>query len=130
MELRFPAIGLDERVYDFGCRGGVLPDLVERWGCAGANNTYLLGHAWGVFAPLLDAFARGTLRVGETAWLTVYGQTRAYTVAWIRLVPDSYVWDGLGGQDWAWNATARPSLTLQTCWVATSDHRIIVRLTS
>ena len=33
---------------------------VYRWGCAGTNNVYLMGHAWGV-SPLHDAYVCGRL---------------------------------------------------------------------
>lgn len=107
-----------------------MPNLVEEWTCSGSNNAYLLGHAWGVFKPLHDAYGAGRLRIGQVAYFTSAGVTRAYKVAWIRVVPDSYVWNGQAGGDWAWNVTAGPSLTLQTCWGPTSHERIIVRLTS
>ena len=32
------------------------------------NNLYLLGHAWGVFAPIHDGYHSGALKVGLTAW--------------------------------------------------------------
>jgi len=125
---RFPAIDLNRPVYRWGCRGGSLPNLVVRWDCAGANNTYLLGHAWGVFAPLHDARQAGSLRIGQHADLTdSTGHTRRYELAWFRIVPRTYYWHGLPGDRWAWNATSRPAITLQTCWGATSAYRLIVR---
>lgn len=125
---RFPAIDLARPVYRWGCRGGTLPNLLVRWGCAGAGNTYLLGHAWGVFAPLHDAREDGRLRIGQHAYLTDWaGRTRRYELAWIRIVPRTYYWHGLPGDRWAWNATSRPAITLQTCWGATSAYRLIVR---
>jgi Sortase domain len=125
---RFPAIGLSRAVYRWGCRGGTLPNLVVRWDCAGRNNTYLLGHAWGVFAPLADARRHGRLRTGQAAYLTdTAGNSRRYELSWIRIVPSTYVWHGYSGDRWAWNATYRRAITLQTCWGANSAYRLIVR---
>jgi hypothetical protein len=127
--LSFPvANGLDRSVYDWGCRGGTVPNLVLRWGCAGRNNLYLLGHASGVFNGVVDAWRDGRLTAGRLASLTRNGVKRTYKVAWVRLVPASYVWKGLTGDKWAWNATSTPAITLQTCWGATSQYRLIVRL--
>ena len=126
--LRFPAIDLARPVYRWGCRGGTLPNLVVRWDCAGTNNTYLLGHAWGVFWPLYDARRDGRLRVGQHLSLAdSTGQTRRYELAWFRIVPATYVWHGRSGDEWAWNATSRRAVTLQTCWGANSAYRLIVR---
>ena len=130
LQFLYPAAGVVQTVHQFGCNGGVLPNLVERWSCAGKNNNYLLGHAWGVFKPLHDAYAAGKLRVGQVAWFRIGERTRAYAVTWIRVVPKTYVWHGLPGSAWAWNATARPSITLQTCWGTSSNYRVIIRLTS
>src|SRR5262245_30545474 len=83
----FPAAyGLRHRVYDWGCRGGTVPNLVFRWNCAGKGNLYLLGHASGVFNGLLDAYHAGRLRVGQLAYYTRQGVTSVYKVAWVRLV--------------------------------------------
>jgi hypothetical protein len=125
----FPAAnGLDKRVYDWGCRGGRIPDLVLRWDCAGARNTYLLGHAASVFNPVADAYRSGRLKPGKAATWTRDGVARTYRVTWIRIVDQDYVWKGRTGDQWAWNATSRPSITLQTCWGAGGDRRLIVRL--
>lgn len=125
---RFPAIGLSRAVYRWGCRGGTLPDLVVRWDCAGRNNTYLLGHAWGVFRSLHDARRDGRLRVGQAAYLVdTEGRSRRYELAWAKIVPATYVWHGYPGEVWAWNATSRRAVTLQTCWGAGSAYRLIVR---
>jgi len=127
--LVYPAIDLALPAYRWGCRGGTLPDLAVRWDCAGQNNTYLLGHAWGVFLPLYQARLAGRLQVGQHAtYSDTSGQTTRYEVAWIRIVPRTYIWRGLTGDRWAWNATRRQALTLQTCWGATSAYRLIVRL--
>jgi Sortase domain len=126
----FPvANGLVKSVYDWGCRGGTVPNLVLRWDCAGKNNMYLLGHASSVFNPVLDAWRDGRLKGGKLAyWKRSGGVTQTYKVAWVRLVPKSYIWNGLTGDKWAWNATTRKTITLQTCWGTASAYRLIVRL--
>ena len=125
----FPvANGLEKRVYDWGCRGGTIPDLVLRWGCAGRNNLYLLGHAASVFNPVGGAYREGRLEAGRLATWTHDGVTQTYKVAWARLVPRSYVWNGMTGDEWAWNETVRPAISLQTCWGSSSAYRLIVRL--
>jgi sortase (surface protein transpeptidase) len=125
--LSIPALGIAARVDNWGCRGGVLPNRIERWGCAGAGNTYLMGHAYGVFGRLNTAYSSGRLRAGMTARLTTRSGTRTYRLAWVRVVPASYVWHGLAGERWAWNSTSTPSLTLQTCRGAGDRYRLIVR---
>jgi hypothetical protein len=125
---RFPAISLSRAVYRWGCRGGTLPNLVVRWDCAGTNNTYLLGHAWGVFDPLYDARRDGRLRAGQVAYfIDTAGNSRRFELAWFKIVPSTYVWHGYPGDEWAWNATSRRAITLQTCWGASSAYRLIVR---
>ena len=125
----FPvANGLQKKVFDWGCRGGTIPSLVLRWGCAGNRNRYLLGHASSVFNPVVDAYRDGRLKAGKLAYWTRNGITRTYKVAWVRLVSKTYVWKGRTGDKWAWNATRRAAITLQTCWGAGSDYRLIVRM--
>jgi hypothetical protein len=120
--------GLTEKVYDWGCRGGRIPDIVLRWDCAGSRNTYLLGHAASVFDPVADAYRSGRLKAGKLATWTRDGVTRTFKVRWVRLVRQDYVWKGRTGDEWAWNATNQESITLQTCWGADSDRRLIVRM--
>lgn len=125
--LSIPGIGLSGSVDNWGCRGGTLPNRIERWGCAGAGNTYLMGHAFGVFRGLVSAYSAGRLRVGLVATVTTRSGSRTYRLAWARIVPASYYYRGMSGDQWAWNATGTPSLTLQTCWGASSSYRLIVR---
>ncbi|MEO5964061.1 MAG: hypothetical protein ABIR11_01255 [Candidatus Limnocylindrales bacterium] len=56
-----------------------------------------------------------------------YGTVTKYRLSWVRLVPKTYLWNGLTGEQWAWNATLRKALTLQTCWGSTNLYRIITR---
>ena len=124
----FPAAGISSlRVSYWDCaRVDNLPNAVYRWGCAGSNNTYLLGHAYGVFKPLNAAYHSGALRVGAIAYYAGSdGTTRAYRVTTIRRELIAREWD------WRpWAAAAQPvrSLTLMTCDDAKSEYRILVRL--
>ena len=124
--LWIPALGLSRSISDWGCRGGTIPNRVESWGCAGTNNLYLLGHAWGVFAPIHDGYHSGALRPGLTAWFAdKSGDVHRYEVSWVRHVAlDDYA----SWSTWAIAASSRPVITLQTCDGATSAYRILVRL--
>ena len=86
-----------------------------------------MGHAYGVFSRLNSAYAAGRLRTGLQATVTTRSGSRTYRLAWVRLVPATYYYRGMSGDQWAWNGTATPSLTLQTCWGAGDRYRIIVR---
>jgi hypothetical protein len=124
--LWIPALGLSRAISDWGCRGGAIPDRVEYWGCAGTNNLYLLGHAYGAFAAIHDGYHSGALRVGLTAYFAdKAGRTHRYRISEIRHVANSAYgsWSG-----WAVGATSGPVITLQTCDGATSAYRILVRL--
>ncbi len=136
--LRFPGLGASGRetlsgtIYNWGCRGGTIGESIYRWGCAGRNNRYLMGHAYASFEPLHDfVAARGVgagtrALVGKPVYLrTGTGAVLRYRVAWAR-VASVGSW-GATGDAWAWNATADPSLTFQTCYGARSQYRIIVR---
>jgi hypothetical protein len=124
--LWIPALGLSRAISDWGCRGGAIPDRVEYWGCAGRNNLYLLGHAYGAFAAIHDGYHSGALLVGLTAYFAdKAGRTHRYRISEIRHVANSAYgsWSG-----WAVGATSGPVITLQTCDGATSAYRILVRL--
>ncbi len=92
-----------------------------RWGCGGRNNTYLLGHAWGVFKALHDAYLNGSLRVGMVAYYADgYGRITRYRVtAWQVVLPTDASWA---------SATRHKTMTLQTCMGADSKYRLDVRL--
>jgi hypothetical protein len=119
-----PSLGIRRSVAWFPCGRSREPDnAVYRWGCAGANNVYLLGHAWGVFEPLHDAYVRGQLRRGMKAWYAdANGRVRTYAVRWWKLVRPTTA------ASWAWASLATPSMTLQTCIGARSQYRLMVRL--
>jgi Sortase domain len=119
-----PSLGVNRSVSAFACTRTRPPDnYVYRWGCAGTNNVYLLGHASGVFQPLHDAYLNGRLKVGMRVWYADGGgAVHQYAVRWWRLTPPTT--DG----SWAWAAQGVPSMTLQTCIGANSQYRLIVRL--
>ncbi len=119
-----PALGIDRSVAGFACSSSFYPgDRVYRWGCAGARNVYLFGHAHSVFKPLHDAYVRGRLAKDmRVIYADGDGRTGTYAVSWWKVTtPD----DGV----WAYAAQSTPSLTLQTCVGAQSQFRLIVRLT-
>jgi hypothetical protein len=96
---------------------------VYRWGCAGRNNIYLLGHAYSVFKPLHDAYVSGRLRKGLTvAYADGNGSVRTYAIAWWKITRPT------GAASWAWAALSKPSMTLQTCVGRNSEYRLMVRL--
>lgn len=118
-----PALGIDRSVAAYACSSAFYPgDRVYRWGCAGARNVYLFGHAHSVFQPLHDAYVRGRLAKGmRVVYADGDGRIATYAVTWWRVTtPD----DGA----WAYAAQSSPSLTLQTCVGADSQFRLIVRL--
>jgi hypothetical protein len=120
----FPAIGLSRAVYSYSCgRKSALANLVYRWGCGGTNNTYLMGHAWGVFKPLHDAYVNGRLRAGMKAYYADgNGRTHTFVVKWWKLTRPTTA------AKWAWASQSVPSMTLQTCVGANSEYRVMVRL--
>jgi sortase (surface protein transpeptidase) len=118
-----PALGIDRSVTGYACSSSAYPgDRVYRWGCAGANNVYLFGHAHSVFKPLHDAYVRGRLSKGmRVHYADGRGRVATYAVSWWKVTtPDRGAW--------AYAAQSAPSLTLQTCVGAKSQYRLIVRL--
>lgn len=116
----FPKLGISRPVYSFPCTRTREPDnYVYRWGCAGRNNVYLLGHAWGVFKPLHDAYLSGRLRVGMIAvYADGNGHVRQYRVTTWRVVKPT-------DSEWAIASQPVASMTLQTC---VGLNRLNVRL--
>ena len=124
--LWIPGLGLSRGISDWGCNGGLIPNRVEYWGCAGKNNLYLLGHAWGVFAPIHDGYHSGALHVGLTAYYADKGGTvRKYRISQIRHVANK---DYATWSQWAMASSSSQIITLQTCDGSTSGYRILVRL--
>lgn len=119
-----PSLGIDRSVESFPCDRTRPPDnFVYRWGCAGRNNVYLLGHAYSVFEPLHDAYVGGRLRTGMIVdYADASGRVRRYAVAWWKVVRPT------GAASWAWAPQPVPSMTLQTCVGAHSEYRLMVRL--
>ena len=120
-----PSLGINRGIQSFPCARSRPPDAgVYRWGCAGANNVYLLSHAWSTFKPLHDAYVRGTLRKGMRVWYADGGgRVRAYRVIWWKVTAPT------AAASWAWAPLASPGMTLQTCVGANSEYRLMVRLT-
>lgn len=120
----FPALGINHSVVSYACNASYALSYtaVYRWGCAGANNVYLLAHAGGPFRPLYDAYNAGRLSVGM---LVVYadggGTIHYYKLQWWKTTPPD------GDVYWAYAPQPVPSLTLQTCVGADSSLRLVAR---
>jgi len=118
-----PSLGMSDKVYWFSCTRSREPDnLIYRWGCAGTNNVYILGHAYGVMKPLHDLYVRGGLRKGLVA---IYADS-AGKVHWFKVVS----WRVVDPSEAAWAIADQPvpSMTLQTCVGKYSQYRLNVRL--
>jgi hypothetical protein len=118
-----PSLGISQQVYSYACGRTTNPaNLIYRWGCAGANNVYLLGHAYGVMKPLHDAYESGRLHVGMIAiYADANGRIRSYRVTSWQVVRPTVV-------AWATASQPVPSMTLQTCVGSRSQYRLDVRL--
>jgi hypothetical protein len=119
-----PSLGISRSIRWFPCDRQRPPDnYMYRWGCSGANNVYLMGHAYSVMKPLHDAYVSGRLRKGTKAWYAdANGRVRVYAVRWWKVTlptPEA---------SWAWAAQETPSMTLQTCVGKDSKYRLMVRL--
>jgi hypothetical protein len=119
-----PSLGINRSVSFFSCSRSAAPNnLVYRWGCAGSNNVYLLGHAWGVFKALHDAYYSGRVRKGmRVIYADGGGHVHSYSVAWWKVVSPTTA------ASWAWASLSRPGMTLQTCLGSNSQYRLMVRL--
>jgi hypothetical protein len=118
-----PSLGMNDRVHLFECSRSREPDnYIYRWGCAGTNNVYILGHAYGVMKPLHDLYVRGGLRVGMVA-IYADGQGRVH---WYRVTE----WRVVDPTEAAWAIASQPtpSMTLQTCVGKDGTKRLNVRL--
>lgn len=117
-----PALHINGTIGNTSC-GGLIPNGIWRWPCAGANNLYLLGHAYGVFAPVHNGYHAGSLKPGLAAIYTDgAGVAHRYRLLWVQDVPVA-TW----GKGSSWAATSGPVITLQTCDGAADAYRIIVR---
>lgn len=119
-----PSLGITRSVRWFPCARSRPPDnYMYRWGCSGANNVYLMGHAYSIMKPLHDAYVRGRLRVGMKAYYADgTGKVRTYAVKWWKVTRPTTA------ASWAWAAQSVPSMTLQTCVGKNSEYRLMVRL--
>jgi len=118
-----PSLGMKDKVYAFPCSRTRAPDnYVYRWGCAGTNNVYILGHAYGVMKPLHDLYVAGDLRRGMVAiYADSSGHVHWYKVtSWRVVLPTEATW--------AIASQPVPSMTLQTCVGKDSQYRLNVRL--
>ncbi len=119
-----PALRINRSVHAFSCSRSRPPDnYVYRWGCAGSNNVYLMGHAHSVFKPLHDAYVSGRLAKGMKAYYAdAKGRVHVYRVKWWRVTAPTT------DAKWAWASLSSPSMTLQTCVGRNSQYRLMVRL--
>jgi hypothetical protein len=118
------SLGINRSVAYFPCTRKEPPaNYVYRWGCAGHNNVYLMGHAYGVFKALHDSYIRKRLHKGMTVdYADGSGIVRRYAVIWWKVTPPTTA------ASWAWAAQSTPSMTLQTCVGSTGQDRLMVRL--
>jgi sortase (surface protein transpeptidase) len=118
-----PKLGMSYHVYLFECTRNRPPDnYIYRWGCAGTNNVYILGHAYGVMKPLHDLYVRGGLKVGLVAkYADRKGVVHTYRVTTWRVVDPV-------DSAWAIASQPVPSMTLQTCVGKDGRYRLNVRL--
>lgn len=127
-QFAFPAISISTKaVRWWDCyRDDAMPNYVYRWGCAGSNNVFLLGHSYGMFKPLWSAYHSGALKLGLVAYYAGSdGKMHAYRVTTIRHEEIAHEWDW---RPWAQASQPVPSMTLITCDGAGDRYRIIVRL--
>jgi sortase (surface protein transpeptidase) len=114
---------MSDRVHAYPCSRSRPPDnYMYRWGCAGENNVYILGHAYSVMEPLHDLYVSGGLTKGMIAlYANGAGKVTRYRVTEWRVVDpvDSH---------WAIADQPVPSMTLQTCVGKKSQWRLNVRL--
>ena len=118
-----PSLGMNYKVRLFECSRSRPPDnYMYRWGCAGANNTYILGHAYSVMKPLHDLYVAGRLRKGLVA---IYADGNG-RVHWFRVTE----WRVVDPVESAWAIADQPvpSMTLQTCVGKDGRYRLNVRL--
>jgi len=119
-----PALGISKSIHWFPCDRQRPPDnYMYRWGCAGSNNVYLMGHAYSVMNGLHDAYVAGRLHAGMKAYYAGSdGDVHVYAVKWWKLTRPTT------DAAWAWAPQAVPSMTLQTCVGKNSEYRLMVRL--
>ena len=118
-----PKLDMSYPVHAFPCSRSRPPDnYMYRWGCAGENNVYIMGHAHIVMKPLHDLYVRGRLKVGMLAvYANANGRVTKFRVTEWRVVDPTE-------SAWAIADQPVPSMTLQTCVGKHSQWRLNVRL--
>lgn len=118
-----PSLGMSYNVHAYPCSRSRPPDnYMYRWGCAGENNVYILGHAYSVMKPLHDLYVRGGMKKGMIAvYANGAGKVTKYRVVSWRVVDPV-------DSDWAIADQPVPSMTLQTCVGKDGRYRLNVRL--
>lgn len=120
--LSIPALRINGSIGTTTC-GGLIPNGIWRWPCAGANNLYLLGHASGSFAPIHNGYHAGSLTPGLAARYTDGAAVaHEYVLQWVQDLPLA-TW----GKGATWAATPGPVITLVTCDGEGDSYRIVVR---
>jgi hypothetical protein len=118
-----PSLGMSYKVRPFECTRNRPPDnYMYRWGCAGTNNVYILGHAYSVMKPLHDLYVAGKLKQGMVA---IYADGQGH-VHWFKVTE----WRVVEPTEAAWAIADQPvpSMTLQTCVGKDGRYRLNVRL--
>ena len=118
-----PSLDMNYKVHLFECTRSRPPDnYMYRWGCAGTNNVYILGHAYSVMKPLHDLYVAGKLKKGLVAiYADGHGRVHWYKVTEWRVVDPVE-------SAWAIADQPVPSMTLQTCVGKDGRYRLNVRL--
>lgn len=121
----FPALGISQTVHDWPCpRAGKLANVVYQWDCAGTNNRYLMGHAYGVFRPLVVGY-QNRIHVGQIAWVAdAHGHLVRYRLTSVIVMLKKVAWKT---GKWTFAATPTSVLTLQTCFGAANDRFLFIR---
>ena len=120
-----PALGINRSVRWFPCDRARPPDnYMYRWGCAGSNNVYLMGHAYSVMkaAPRrvrprpAPSRHEGLLRRRATAGCT------SYAVKWWKITRPTT------DAAWAWAAQTVAVDDAPDVRRRNSEYRLMVRL--
>lgn len=126
--LEVPALGINRDVFEWGCRGGDLPNRVYHWGCPPDGNIFLLGHAASVFRPLYRAKRNNTLALGMRLYYTSRGGARTrYMLTRLATLMVADVYTEANG--WIFADYQPAVVTMVTCWGPNNNQRIIARFT-
>jgi hypothetical protein len=134
----YPNLNKPTQIKDWACGEGLLPNAIDIFssGCAGTNNIFLMGHAYGVFWQLRYAYNHSLLKDRAIAYYTDgSGEEHAYQLDWV-----DHPTEAEAGKGSSWAATPTPVITLYTCddytqtangkdtVLARDAYRIVVRL--